>query len=225
MNHQHRFRVKIADQEREFDLIHRLNYRTFVEEIPQHAKNETGRLVDKFHDQNIYIICMDGEKLAGSIAVRENRPFSLDSKVPHLDVYLSGYQHICEIRLLMVDRAYRTGNVFYYLAEELARYCFKMKYDCAIMSGTTRQRKLYQHIGFTPFYHLVGTGDALFQPMYITPEKLAQGIGRLFRKKKVFDAAVKQVNLLPGPVEIHSAVKAEYEKTAVSHRKTPQGSS
>ena len=29
--------IKVATEEWEFELIHQLNYRTFVEEIPQHA--------------------------------------------------------------------------------------------------------------------------------------------------------------------------------------------
>jgi len=68
---------KIATEPREFELIHRLNYETFVEEIPQHAANPTGRLVDRFHDENTYVVCMNGDELTGMIALRGRRPFSL----------------------------------------------------------------------------------------------------------------------------------------------------
>ena len=43
---------KIAAEDWEFDLIHQLNYRTFVEEIPQHEVSATKRMVDKFHAEN-----------------------------------------------------------------------------------------------------------------------------------------------------------------------------
>ncbi|MEN3004042.1 aminotransferase class V-fold PLP-dependent enzyme [Dehalobacterium formicoaceticum] len=218
LTEQNRFIIKIADQKTEFELIHRLNYQTFVEEIPQHLPNEDRRLVDKFHNENTYIICLDGEKLVGSIAVRGNRPFSLDEKIDHLDSYFGDYENLCEIRLLMMDRKYRRGYVFYYLADALARYCLEKKYDCALMSGTTRQLKLYQHIGFVPFHHLIGKEGAYFQPMYITVENFAQGIGRLFHKKQARQDLAKRVNLLPGPVEIHPAVKAAYVSESVSHR-------
>ena len=33
---------KVASADWEFEQIHRLNYRTFVEEIPQHASNPAG---------------------------------------------------------------------------------------------------------------------------------------------------------------------------------------
>jgi hypothetical protein len=43
---------KIATEAHEFELIYQLNYRTFVEEIPQHAPNPEGYLIDRFHDEN-----------------------------------------------------------------------------------------------------------------------------------------------------------------------------
>jgi hypothetical protein len=36
---------KIAETENEFEQIFRLNYKTFVEEIPQHERNAEKRLV------------------------------------------------------------------------------------------------------------------------------------------------------------------------------------
>ena len=37
--------MRIAAEPWEFDAIHRLNYQTFVEEIPQHPTHPSGRLV------------------------------------------------------------------------------------------------------------------------------------------------------------------------------------
>ena len=49
-------------------IAHRLNYKTFVEEIPQHERSATERLVDKFHAQNTYLISLSGRKLVGMLA-------------------------------------------------------------------------------------------------------------------------------------------------------------
>ena len=62
---------KIATEPFEFELIHRLNYRTFVEEIPQHSANREKRLVDRFHKENTYIICMSGEELLGMVKLTQ----------------------------------------------------------------------------------------------------------------------------------------------------------
>src|SRR6476620_3424219 len=100
---------KLANEDWEFDLIHQLNYKTFVEEIPQHAQSPSQRLVDKFHAENTYLICLSGRKLVGMMAARSKRPFSLDLKLANLDSYLPAGRSLCEIRLLSVDKKYRTG--------------------------------------------------------------------------------------------------------------------
>src|SRR3954470_16018751 len=98
---------KIANEDWEFDLIHQLNYKTFVEEIPQHAPSPTQRLVDKFHSENTYLICLSGRKLAGMLAARSKRPFSLDSKLENIDSFLPAGRKTCEIRLLAVEKKFR----------------------------------------------------------------------------------------------------------------------
>ena len=58
---------------------------TFVEEIPQHPPNAERRHVDRFHDENLYLIAVTGDAVVGTIALRGNRPFSLDQKLGNVD--------------------------------------------------------------------------------------------------------------------------------------------
>src|SRR4030095_8746890 len=156
---------KIASEEWEIEAIHALNYKTFVEEIPQHQQSADRRLVDKFHRENTYVICLDGQRLVGMLAMRANRPFSLDSKLPNLDSYLPAGRSIVETRLLSVEKEYRNGYVFRGLLGLVLEFGKSKGYNFAIISGTTRQEKLYRHLGFIPFGPLVGSGDATFQHM------------------------------------------------------------
>ena len=157
--------VRVAREAWEFEAIHRLNYATFVEEIPQHAANDDRLLVDRFHDENVYVVALRDRQLVGMIALRETRPFSLDSKLPDLDRYLPPGSSPCEIRLLAVEPearqgAERQGFVFLALARALARHALASGFDVAVISGTTRQLELYRHVGFEPFGPLVGTPGA-----------------------------------------------------------------
>src|SRR3954465_11782876 len=95
--------LKIAREEWEFEQIHRLNYRTFVEEIPQHTPNPDGRLVDRFHAENTYLIAVAGERGVGMLAMRDRRPFSLDAKLSDLDGYLPPHRSVAEVRLMAVE--------------------------------------------------------------------------------------------------------------------------
>lgn len=162
---------KIAAEPEEMEQIYKLNYETFVEEIPQHQQNESRSLIDKFDKENTYIIAKDAEAVIGMIAVRANRPFSLDHKLANLDDYLPKHAIPCEIRLLSVKREYRKTRVFYQLVNLLVNHCLEKNYNMALISGTDRQIKLYKKIGFEPFGPMVGTEKAMFQPMYLTKEK------------------------------------------------------
>jgi len=211
-----RLQVKVATEEWEFEAIHRLNYKTFVEEIPQHAARAAPRLVDKFHLENTYIICLHGKELAGMMAMRGERPFSLDKKVENLDSYLPDGRRLVEIRLLAVEKNFRNGHVFHGMLALLISHGKAQGYNVALISGTTRQAKLYRHLGFVPFGPLVGAGEAWFQPMYLTLETLEEKAKELLELPR--RAPRKMANFLPGPVSIHEDVQEALSQPPVSHR-------
>src|SRR3974390_1501607 len=209
---------KFASEDWEFEQIHRLNYKTFVEEIPQHKSSPTHRLVDKFHSENTYLICLAGKKLAGMLAVRGARPFSLDQKLPELDSYLPPGRKICEIRLLAVEKKFRGAQVLQGILALLWQHGIEKGYDLAIISGTTRQFKLYQHLGFVPFGPVVGTGDAQFQPMYVTLETFETTAREFLRSSPSRAFQPSAVNFLPGPVTVRREVRRAFEQAPESHR-------
>ena len=174
MNAERTLRFKIASEESELEQIFRLNYKTFVEEIPQHPPNPEKRLVDRFHHENAYLIALDADQLIGMMAVRDQRPFSLDEKLGNIDRYLPPGRKICEIRLLSVLPSHRNGVVFQGLLKLLLEYGKSQRYNLAVISGTVRQQKLYKHLGFVPFGPLVGSKEAEYQPMYLTIEEFEE---------------------------------------------------
>jgi GNAT superfamily N-acetyltransferase len=168
-----RLAYRIAEPS-EFDAIHRLNYVTFVEEIPQHSPNPERRLIDRFHAENIYVICLANGRLVGMVCGRCERPFSLDQKLANLDRFLPPHRKMVEVRLLSVSRAYRKTAVFGGLMAFLSRHFIEQGCDLAVISGTTRELKLYRHLGFEPFGERVGSADASYQPMYLTLDAFSQ---------------------------------------------------
>lgn len=209
-------KFRIASEDWELEAIHRLNYKTFVEEIPQHRENSEQRLVDKFHAENTYAICLEDDRLVGMVCGRSQRPFSLDQKVPNLDAHLPAGRKVLEVRLLSVEKDYRTGQVFCGLVRLLAQHFRERGCDLAIISGTTRQTRLYAHLGFQPFGPLVGSGEAQFQPMHLTLETFLDWSKAVSPES---DTVQKMLaSYLPGPVEVHEEVKRAFESGPVSHR-------
>lgn len=209
---------KVASEPWELEEIFRLNYETFVEELPQHETNPSRRLIDQFHDENTYFICVRGTELAGMIAVRDKRPFSLDRKLGGVDKYLPPDLSLCEIRLLSVRSERRNGLILQGLLSHVARYCADKGYQMALISGSTRQLSLYKKLGFEPFGPLTGTPEASFQPMY----RRVDGIDLEF--KDLLHWSVEEhhdkhvVNLMPGPVAVHPDVERAFARRPESHR-------
>lgn len=168
------YQFKLASTKEDFIKIHKLNYDTFVEEIPQHTSNDNGVLVDIFHDKNLYFICLKGEKLVGMVAVNAMPPFSLEMKLDNLNDYLPRIDGVCEIRLLSIAKEYRKGKVIRGLLTVLGRYCLNKNYKLAIISGNVIEQRMYHKLGFVNFGPTVGTEVAKYQPMYLTLEDLSK---------------------------------------------------
>lgn len=207
---------RVAVTENEFSQIHRLNHETFAGEIPQHPVNPEGVLVDKFHKENTYFICVRDNELVGMIAARAERPFSLDSKISGLDSFLPSHSSSCEIRLLAIRRRHRASYVLFGLMELVAQFCREKGHDLLVISGTVRQLKLYRHMGFVPFGTVVGTPSAGYQPMHL---KLNDAVfDRYLTHGKEHIKHQEKANFLPGPVGMRPEVHAAMATAALSHR-------
>src|SRR5581483_4440442 len=218
MNSRQPLVFKFASEDWEFEQIHRLNYKTFAEEIPQHQRSPSERLVDKFHAENTYLICLAGKKVVGMLAARGSRPFSLDQKLENLDSFLPPGRTPCEIRLLAIEKKFRGAQVLQGILALLWQHGIERGYDLAVISGTTRQFRLYQHLGFIPFGPVVGTGDAQFQPMYVTLETFESTAREFLRSSPSRAFQPSAVNFLPGPVAVRREVRRAFEQAPESHR-------
>jgi aspartate aminotransferase-like enzyme len=210
---------KMATEPWEFDQIHRLNYRTFVEEIPQHHANPEGVLVDRFHDRSKYFICLQDRRVIGMVSVHFDRPFSLDQKLPDLDSHLppGPINNLAEVRLLATEKEHRGGRLLLGLVGAVASHLVDVGCDVAIISGTTRQLKLYRHLGFEAFGPLVGSPGAMFQPMYLTRQRFKEIIRSLLPSLRS-DDGFGAVSFLPGPVDVPPEVRKAFAGPPASHR-------
>jgi hypothetical protein len=180
-----RYRFVVADTPEQFDQIHALNYRTFVEEIPQHEPNPERRYVDRFHAENTYVVCELDGRVIGMICVRDRRPFSVDEKTgpfeDHLPPSVPRPERPCEVRLLAIEPPHRHGRVILGLFRGILEVGLERGYDFILMSGLVSNLRLYRALGFRPFGPVTGTPEAPFQPMYANARlfALAQGRGAI----------------------------------------------
>ena len=211
---------RIASESWEFEQIHELNYETFVEEIPQHQRNENRKLVDRFHKENTYVICVRGREVLGMIALRDRRPLSLDEKLDDLDSFLPPFKRILEYRLLAVKKHCRNTAIFGGIMKKAFELAIEGGYDIAVISGTTRQARLYRHLRFKPFGPRVGKPGAWYQPMYID----LGGAIELKKQTPVLKPGKARknermlFNYMPGPVPVAKGVLEASAAVPGSHR-------
>lgn len=166
------YRFKPAESPAELEQVHRLNYRTFVREIPQHDDPGTGQLVDKFHDKNQYLICLKDGELVGMVSWSDRPPFSVEKRLPDPRALESPDIRPVEIRLLAVVPEERTSPVMAGLVWALYRESAARGWTHFVISGVVEQLDLYTHLGFEALGPAVGSGRASFVPMWLPVGKL-----------------------------------------------------
>ena len=196
---------KRAESEQEFEQVHRLNHRTFVDEIPQHQPTGTGALVDKFHHKNVYLIVLRDDRVVGMVSTHDQPPFSVADRLPDPKVLDRHGTRPLEVRLLAIEPRERNNTLFFGLIWTLYAYAQKNGYTHLFISGVEKRQKLYERLGFVPLGPAVGCGEAAFVPMV---QIVGQLPGKLEHMKKMWEMRLEKgisksttqpVCLLPGP--------------------------
>ncbi|MEX0676865.1 MAG: GNAT family N-acetyltransferase [Pirellulales bacterium] len=162
-----RYVFKRADAPDEFQQIHRLNYRTFVEEIPQHAASRRGRLIDKFHAKSTYFVALLDSRVVGMLSVHDRPPFSVAARLPDPSILDSPGRRPMEVRLLAVEPRHRGGPVLAGLLFSALEHA-RDRYDDVYISGVAERVELYERLGFRPLGPAVTSGAAAFVPMRVS---------------------------------------------------------
>jgi aspartate aminotransferase-like enzyme len=217
------FTFKLADTPAEYEQIHALNYRTFVTEIPQHQDSGEGRLVDKFHHKNAYIIALYEGRVVGMLSVHDQPPFSIADRLSDPSILQRPGTRPLEVRLLAIEPEHRNSFVFYGLTHSLYEYSRDAGYTHLYISGLEERLHLYQQIGFETLGPAVRSGTTSFVPMVCPVSRIGDKHQRYIRlwHKHIRGVESKQpepVCLLPGPVTIAPVVHEAFRQPPTYHR-------
>jgi N-acyl-L-homoserine lactone synthetase len=174
-----RYTFKRADTTCEFEQVHALNHSTFVREIPQHEETGDGRLVDKFHEKNVYFIALRDERVVGMVTVHDQAPFSVAARLPDPGVLAAPGVRPLEIRLLAIQPGERQGPVFGGLLWLVYRHVLEAGYTDLFISAFEDRLNLYKRLGFETLGPPVCSGQARFIPMCIPVARMSEMHSRL----------------------------------------------
>jgi aspartate aminotransferase-like enzyme len=214
---------KRAETRDEFEQIHRLNYQTFVAEIPQHADPGDGQLVDKFHGKNCYYIALADGRVIGMISAHDQPPFSVADRVSDPTILQRPGSRPLEVRLLAVEPARRNSAVVLGLVMSIYEHARTQGYTHLYISAFEDRLPMYQEMGFEPLGPAVRSGQALFVPMVVEIGRLTakkQRTIQLWRRRLEREATPpgEPVCLLPGPVRIAPVVHQAFHQGPIYHR-------
>ena len=166
------FVFKRADSVAEFEQIHALNYVTFVREIPQHDDSGDGRLVDKFHDKNLYFVALRGERVVGMLSLHDQPPFSIASRLPDSALLSGPGIRPLEVRLLAIQPDQRASSVFGGLAWSVLQHVRHSGHTHLFISGFEDRLSLYEGLGFEAIGPAVGVPGTRFVPMCLPVSRM-----------------------------------------------------
>ena len=172
MSHVGSYVFKQADSAAEFEQIHALNYATFVREIPQHDDPGDGRLVDKFHDKNLYFVALRGERVVGMLSLHDQPPFSIAGRLPDPTILSGPGIRPLEVRLLAVLPEERASTVFGGLAWSVLQFVRQSGHTHLFISGFEDRLSLYESLGFEAIGPPVGSAEARFVPMCLPVSRM-----------------------------------------------------
>lgn len=211
---------KTAESPAEFEQIHRLNYRTFAEEVGQYTPNGSGILVDRFHEKNTYHIALQGESLLGMVATHDRPPFSVAARLADPSVLDALGGPLLEVRLLAMNPDYRNRLVLPGLLWELYCDARARRYSHLIISGITERLSMYERVGFRALGPATQSGAAKYVPMALSladPPEHLEWFTRSYTARRS-RSTEPLVSLMPGPVEIAPEVRAAFQRAPISHR-------
>lgn len=205
----------------ELGQVHRLNHRTFAQELGQYEPNESGELVDRFHSGNRYFVAKNGDAVIGMISINSTAPFSIEKRLADARATLTAIPGPTEVRLLAIKDEARRGIVLAGLFWQVYAEARRQGKSHLLISGVAERAEMYRALGFRDLGDAVPSGAASFIPMAMELDDAA-----VEQKAKRFEAWWQRrdrepVSLLPGPVQISASVRRAFEQVPISHRAEP----
>ena len=208
---------KQADAPSEFQQIHRLNYRTFAEELGQHVPDGSGVLIDPFHDRNTYHIAVQDSLVLGMVAAQDRPPFSIEKRLANRSVLDTFGGPLLEVRLLAIKPACRHRLILPGLLLAVYGYACERRYSHMLISGVIDKVEMYRRIGFRALGPAVESGAASFVPMAMPLERPPRCAAPLIARRARLNRR-PLISLMPGPVEIAPRAREAFLRRPISHR-------
>lgn len=215
---------KKAETADELAQVHALNFQTFAREIGQYPDRPGPLLVDKFHEKNLYLIARRGPRVLAMVAVHDQPPFSVASRMPDPGWIERHCPWPLEVRLLAVRPEERQTATLPGLLWALYRFALAAGYSHLLASGVRQQLRLYRRLGFAALGPEQRSGNAAFTPLALAVRRMPAAARRIAARMEQLAHIeplanrARRVSLLPGPPQLAPPVRRALRARPFSHR-------
>ena len=166
--------VKIAEADAALAAVHRINRRVYAEELGQDPTRADGRLVDRFHGDNTYIIALVDDEVVGMMALTmPGRRFSLEDAPIDRALIDAKRASAAEMRRLAVLPEHRGSGCFLRILDFCCGYLVRRGIRHAFISAIAERAPMYARLGFRQFDAPFRKGPCLYYPMVLSVESMA----------------------------------------------------
>ena len=176
---QGRIRLKVAD-EREREGIYLLRHEVYGRELQQYPLNGERVLKDSLDTENIYLVLIERDRIAGFISITPPaaRSFSIDKYFRREDLPFRVTPRTYEVRLLTVVKEHRGRELATLLMYAAFRWVESHGGDRVIAIGRTEILELYLRAGLQPTGFRTQAGAVGYDLLTTRVETLRKGLNR-----------------------------------------------
>ena len=174
-----RIRIKVAG-EREREAIYLLRHEVYGRELQQHATNGDGLLKDALDRQNIYVVAMERDNVAGFISITppEAPAFSIDKYFQRTELPFQVTDKTYEIRLLTVVKEHRGRELATLLMYAAFRWVESHGGDRVIAIGRREILEFYLRAGLQVTGFATKSGAVAYDLLTAKVESLRKSLSR-----------------------------------------------
>jgi len=174
-----RMRCRLAtDDDR--NAIYALRHEVYARELRQHPENAEERLSDSLDRDNVYVVVVIDEAIAGFVSITppRNGVYSVDKYLRREEMPFALDERTWEIRILTVVAEHRGGIVASLLMYAALRWVEAHGGRRIISIGRREVREIYVKAGLTPYGREFQSGIVSFMLMSGLVPAIREGIDR-----------------------------------------------
>lgn len=160
------YEIRLANESDKINLS-KMIHEIYAKELGQYDTNDSNIIIDKYDENNNYIVAYHGDVLVGMVSITKPNTGKIStlSRIPLNHPTYSFKNEIAEIRLLSIKKEYRGKGLYKHIAFKVMQFCDLYNIERVLISAIENKIELYELMGFRVLSKPVIEGNCNYVPM------------------------------------------------------------